>query len=60
MGLRYTVETIGELRKALAGVPDDVTFQCNFDGMDYRELEVQSHFDSDHDARFIRFTLPNG
>lgn len=22
MGLKYTVETIGELRKALAGIPD--------------------------------------
>lgn len=53
MGLKYTVETIGELRKALAHVPDDVTFQVSCDGADYRKLEVQSFYDREPE-RFVR------
>jgi hypothetical protein len=58
MGLKYTVETIGELKKAIALIPEDVTFQCEFDGTDYRKLDVQLCYDFDPEARFVKFTLP--
>jgi hypothetical protein len=50
MGLKYTVETVGELRKALAHVPDDVPFQFMFDGADYRSLDIQSLYDGKQEA----------
>ncbi len=54
MGLKYTVETIGELRKALAHVTDATRFQFLFDGADYRKLEVQSHYDGSTEG-FVKF-----
>jgi hypothetical protein len=50
VGLKYTVETIGELRKAIAHVPDDITFQFLFDGADYRKLDVQSIYEGQEGA----------
>jgi hypothetical protein len=58
MGLKYTVETVGELKQALGLIPDDTTFQCLFDGVDYRKLEVQFCYEFDPEARFVKFTLP--
>ena len=47
------VETIGELREALKGVPDDVAFQFLFDGADYRKLDVTDCYPNE-DGRFVR------
>lgn len=51
------VETIRELRRALANVPGDVTIQLLFDGADYRSLGVEDCYPVDPDSRFVRFTL---
>ncbi len=53
MGLKYTVETVGELRKALAHVADDIPIQFLFDGADYRKLDVQSLYAREPEA-FVR------
>lgn len=45
MGLKYTVETIGELKLFLNSVPNDTPFQFLFDGTDYRKLSVQVLYD---------------
>jgi hypothetical protein len=54
MGLKHTVETIGELRSALSGIPDEVPFQIICDCGDYRKFEVQSHYDREPE-RFVKF-----
>lgn len=54
MGLKYTVETVGELKKALAHVPDDVTFQVICDGAEYRKFEVKSFYDREPEC-FVKF-----
>lgn len=54
MGLKFTVETIGELRAALAHVPDDIPFQVMCDEMEFRKFEVQSHYDHEPE-RFVKF-----
>jgi hypothetical protein len=56
MGLKFTVETIGELRAVLRNLPDELTFQCLFDGADYRKLDVQSMYDNDPEGRLVVFS----
>lgn len=45
MGNKHTVETVGELRKAIAHLKDGVPLQFLFDDADYRKLDVQSFYD---------------
>ncbi len=53
MGLKYTVETVGELRKALANVPDDIPFIIVCDDSEYVKFEVQSLHDREPE-RFVK------
>ena len=52
MGLKYTVGTVGELKKAIAGIPDDIPFQILCDSADYRLMEIQSCYDTEPE-RFV-------
>lgn len=53
MGLKYTVETIGELKLWLKSVPDDTPFKFLFDGADYRKLSIQMLYDKEPE-RFVK------
>jgi hypothetical protein len=57
MGFTYSnIETIGELRQALEGVSDDVTFTVEIDGEDFRKMEVQSLYDGQLE-QFVRIKV---
>lgn len=56
MGLKYTVETIGELRKVLANVPSNTPFRVRMDGCDWDKMEVQSYDDGKPEC-FVKFKI---
>lgn len=53
MGLKYTAETVGDIKKYLNSIPDDIPFQFLFDGADYRKLSFQSLYDHEPE-RYIK------
>lgn len=60
MGIKYECETVGDLRKALATIPDDYPLQfISDDGGDYRAVCVQSMYDRQPEA-WVKLTLPEG
>ena len=54
MASKFTIETVGDMRKALAGISDDTPFQILCDGADYRKLESQLCYPGDRE-QFVRF-----
>ena len=58
MGLKYSnIQTVGELRQALAAVADDVPFEfITPEDESYREAEVQSLYDGKPE-QFVRIKI---
>ena len=57
MGLKYTVETIGELRQIIKNLPDDCPFEIRVEkdnDWTFQKFEVQSFYDNEKEM-FVRF-----
>jgi hypothetical protein len=58
MGVKYEVETVGELRLALTTMPADLPLQLLIDGADYGKLELQACYEKEPEG-FLRITVPD-
>lgn len=50
--MKRRIETILDLKNAIAGIPNDMTFRFLFDGADYRVVELELCYPNE-DGAFV-------